>query len=762
MNRKSNRPVKQTKSQPFRVGYVVLVCLLIQTCSSGLRLKNLAHIPVSVTSLSGMDTLRIQPDIIRYTGGGETEFRVFRRNIRLQGDHAERPVWRSDGTGCFRVENGARIHILDFNFDGRLAQGDVIQIDSGEVILENCDFTDGSGWMIHVGKQGKLVLRETLFRNLGRGAVTISGGSVLISDSRFVNTGETSIHATSATILKVTNTQVEGALSNGLDLNGVTEIWLDSTVIQGSFRDGIQMKGCDYAFISNVAVTENGQHGIAIEDARILGLLNLRSYGNLVNGAQLERIDSLRVVSSEFVGNGGDGANMINVDHSRMSGVHFGHNDHSGLVAEGGIELAIDLSRFQGNPGRGAHISGVEKVGLSKSQVIKNSVGISGVDFTGVTLMDNFFFSNKTTGLSIRSGQKLSSIRNRFQENELGLEFIDVLNTRFDSCHVEKNEQGSDFRSLAQITMRGNTWDSNESASYFSEIGTLDSENDRWSGNLSGGIEILSGSELRFSNTVMSRNRNSLTFNQSSVSLETCRIDSGTGTSIKGLNASLSITSSTFQGNENVLELNDGSRCEMIQSKVLESHSILKSQGAVDLLISYCDFRDLRKGIELGEYASLELLSSQFSEVDGYCIEVPRVPYESIHLRQNIMHHSGGILRAGKSSGDLKIISNTFSNLLGGLDADLGSQSEVKHNIFWNLDLGSHIAQDPLVNYNCFPLADSSETLDGYENTNIFADPKFTSDYFLEPSSPCLIGGENNALIGARGINPIRRPELAP
>ena len=119
--------------------WILLSMLVILTsCSDGLRLKNLVNYPVIISSLNALDTLKIPPDVVKYSGSEETSFRQFAQDIRLQGHHADRPIWQADQQGCFRVASGANIHILDFNFQGSGHDSTLIRIDSGRVILENC------------------------------------------------------------------------------------------------------------------------------------------------------------------------------------------------------------------------------------------------------------------------------------------------------------------------------------------------------------------------------------------------------------------------------------------------------------------------------------------------------------------------------------------------------------------------------------------------------------------------------------------------
>ncbi len=744
--------------------FIMGLLVLLSNCSTGLRMKNLMNVPFALSSLSALDTMKIQPDVIKYVGPGESQSRRFKKDIRIQGNHGERPLWRADGAGCFKVSQGATIHILDFNFDGTQAKSGSIEIDSGMVFFENCDFSRGFGSMIRVGRGGRVELKNCVFRDIDRVSIQLDGGIAIVRNSDFIRAGESAILANSAKLVELHQTKVESSLNTGIKLKNVREVWLDSTSVLGSFQDGVSLTDCDYAFISQVILAENGQHGLRVQGGQILGLLEVRSLGNLVNGMDLTDLDSLRMVGSEFVGNGGDGANLFNVRQARMTSLHFGHNAGTGLLMTGGGAIRMDRTRIQGNPDAGGQFEAVDTVSINQSQIVNNGTGINISNSVDLRSSGNLFFSNKKMGLMVSRGQKTTLVRDQYTENQIGFKLTDVLNLQLDSCRIMENTQGSDLRSIAQITMQENRWQKNIAAAFFVDIGDLMSQGDAWFGSASKGIEILSGAEFRFIGSNLVGNHDAVTYNQTALSFETCRFDSGTGVSLKGSNASLSITDSRFHHNTTVVDLQQGCRAEFIQSDFQHNGSILTAGDEAHLLFSFCNVHAARKGIQLGNYAELTMLSSQFSELDDFVIRIGGPFLQEIFLRQNVIHHSGGILDSKRAQGTINLTNNTFAENLDGLQLHPDAKLALHQNIFYhtNVDdlLGGLNLDD--MRWNCFTPDSRMSEPDNDAETNIYADPQLGAGYFLNPGSLCLIGGENGALIGARGLNPIKPPVLAP
>ena len=762
-----DRPLKP-RTLPKRdvFGFVILVLslLLFNGCSTGLRLMNLANMAVNLPTLAAMDSMKVKPDVIRYTGRGEAQFRVLDQDLRIQGDHANRPIWQSSPDGCLSIENGASVHILDFNFDGGGSEKPVIRVSSGDLILENCDFFDSETWMIEVGPAAALELRETRFSQLGRGAVHLLGGRLRLSHASFNNAGETAVKADSGRLVEAHDVRIFNALSSGMNLQNVSEVWLDTLIVGNAFQDGVLLKDCAYAFISETDLRENGRHGLSLSGSTIAGLLGVRTLGNLVNGLTLNDVDSLRILGSEFVGNGNDGADIAGVDHLRLANVHFGHNAGSGLLLKGGVNLLVENGRFQGNVGFGGQIDSTQNITILNSQVINNSTGISVSNFHHLSLHKNLLVANRESALAVSKGTLFGFRHNLLRENGVGILAREILNASIDSCRIEANILGSDLRSLSRLTLHENLWNANQSASYFADMGLIFSKNDIWSNNKKAGIEVLSAEELSMDGARLVANHDGMLFNQVPVTMTTCRIDSGTGMALQAMNSKLSLTNTDFTGNHTAIFLREGSKCDVVQGKFQANDEILFSEGASEVFISYCDVIGARKGVTMGNYGKLEILSSRFTEIDGYCVEAPDPHIQSLLLRQNLIHHCGGVLRSKSISGQIELINNTLADMLGCIELEGIRMSKFNQNICWKTQADPtrlrRMSQEMI--WNCFEPGLQAQGEVTPDQGDLFLDPLFTTDYYLKPNSPCLKGGLNGTLIGARGIIPITRPVLQP
>jgi hypothetical protein len=67
-----------------------------------------------------------------------------------------------------------------------------------------------------------------------------------------------------------------------------------------------------------------------------------------------------------------------------------------------------------------------------------------------------------------------------------------------------------------------------------------------------------------------------------------------------------------------------------------------------------------------------------------------------------------------------------------------------------------------LYRWNCIFPQIAAQPSDSTEALNINIDPDFGANYYLNPNSPCLSGGDNGFLIGALGGVPEARPSLQP
>ena len=133
-------------------------------------------------------------------------------------------------------------------------------------------------------------------------------------------------------------------------------------------------------------------------------------------------------------------------------------------------------------------------------------------------------------------------------------------------------------------------------------------------------------------------------------------------------------------------------------------------------------------------------------------------------MRQNVISKTGGVLKSRASSGDIQLQSNTFANNKSGIVASNRSIRGLDHNIFYHTSIPDLqvLREDYLFVWNCIYPGTTSQQSASIESQNIYSDPDFSANHYLNPTSPCLHGGNNGLLIGALGAQPTTRPSLQP
>jgi len=745
-------------------GILLLLVFVMVSCSQGIRMKNWVNYQIELSTLEALDTLKQSPEIVKFSGSQVATFREIENDIRIQGRHDERPVWTGDKQGCFAVDQGAKVYISDFNFQGKAEGISLIQVISGHLILENCDFRSNEFWAIEVDSAAILELRNVHFSELRGGAIMIRGGQAKIFDSGFEGVGRTAVYASGGDLFEIHNSTLRNTMGSALEINSVNEVWLDSVRVIDSFQDGIVISGCDYVLINQVDSRENGRHGLVLEEAKICGILNFSALGNLVKGVEISSVDTLRIVNSEFVGNGESGGSIYQIQRSRLSGIQVGHNGSEGLQFTQGQELWINKSSFQGNPGTGLVVDSLYSIDLQEVTLVNNGIGLQVEDFDSLGIHHSLLGRNQAKSMDVKRGDHVHISENLVKQNQSGLVIHDVLYVHLDSNRVEANTLGNDIQSIPNLKMNDNQWVSNESGAYFSDIGSMSSTRDEWLSNLDAGLEIFSASELIIADAKIHNNRKGALFNEVSLRLESSVIDSCREIGLKLMNSHGVMEKLEFQHNGVALELAEGSQAKITQSNFLRNETALKAEASVSLTFSFSTVSHSRNGIQLGNYSEAKILSSQFNLIDGYAVQLSGPHVQSLLLRQNVISKAGGILKSRVSSGDIQIRSNTFVNNKSSIAAPKGSLSILDHNIFFHTDLiDPQLLRDKqLYKGNClYPVA-ANQKSDSAESSNIYVDPDFGASYYLLPHSPCLQGGENGMLIGALGPVPIARPSLQP
>ena len=727
-------------------------------------MKNLVNYPVQLSTLDAIDTMKVSPDIVKFSGSVVTTFREINRSIRIQGKHEIRPLWSGDGRGCFQVDQDAQVYISDFNFKGTGADTALIRVSSGSLILENCDFKPSDFWAIEIDSGATLELRNVNFTAQSEGAIKIRGGQVKIFDSFFEQVGKAAVYASGGDLFELHSSMLRNTMGSALVLNSVSEVWLDSVRIVDSFQDGMAIDGCDYVLISQVESRENGRHGLNVSDAKICGILNFSALGNLVNGMQLDAIDTLRLINSEFIGNGESGGVITETQRSRVAGIRVGHNGGEGFVFTKGQELWINNASFQANPRTGLSITSLHMIDLHEISLVNNGQGVLINNFDSLGIDHSLFSSNRLDGMNISGGDQVYASQNLVKGNSSGLVIKEILFVDLDSNRVESNILGNDIQSVPKLKMNDNVWVSNESGAYFSSIGSMSSSGDQWLSNLDTGFEIFSANDLLITGARIHNNRNGALLNEASLRIESSTIDSSREIGLKLLNSSVVMEKVTSKHNGVAIELGEGSQAKITQCHFTHNVLSLNAEASVSLNLSYSSVRNSRRGIRLGNYAEASILSNQFNLIDGYAVELSGPHVQSILMRQNVISKTGGVLKSLATSGDIRLLSNTFANNTSGIIASKRSLHALNHNIFYHTSVPDHqvVREDHLFKWNCIYPVTANQQSAPVDSQNIYSDPAFGGNHYLTPSSPCLHGGENGLLIGARGAPPVARPSLQP
>jgi hypothetical protein len=729
-----------------------------------MRVKNLFNSPFITNSVSVLDTLKVLPDVIKYTGDTEDSFYRFARNMRIHGRPNQRPTWVGGEQGSFEITAGARVHILDFNFKGTAQDVPLINVDHGELILENCDFDQLPSWAIHIGESASLELRNVRFSNLEKGAIRIEGGKVKIYDSQFDLVGETAVQASSGKLFEAHKVHLTNTMGTALDLNSVEEVWLDSVRIQDSFKDGLRLNRCGYTLLDNVALIGNGRHGLVQNHSTISGLINISAVGNLMNGISMRNVDTLRMVQSELVGNGAHGANLHTIKSSRMSGLSIGHNGENGIQLTRGENTELYGSTFQANLDWALVLDSLVTADVMGMTMVNNGAGIKATSFDTIKFKNNFLKSNSGSASEFSGGKSISFRNNLISENKSGLIIESVNTVQLDSNRIYLNVIGSDIRSIENMSSLGNQWERNQSGTYFSAMGSIQSRNDRWISNSSSALEVLSAYDYFLSNAYFNDNRNAVLLNQVSVKFESCTFDTSFGYSLKLMNGSATINESTFTNSPLSFKLSEGSKARVTQSHFKNNDESIVVGASSELSISFSTISQTKRGIQIGNYGKVKVLSNRFDEIDDYCIDVLDPHLQSLTLQQNVMTRAGGILKSASNSGLIQVSNNTFANNQAGMSLMNGTLDRLDHNIFYNTALSDlkFMKSKASVKWNCFDIDNLLMDDERIKSQNLFTDPIFEGDYFLHPQSKCLNGGENGLQIGALGIHSEKRPELKP
>lgn len=735
--------------------------LLVAGCSTGARIRNLLQYPQKLTDLAALDTLKIRPVSIVFTGTEIDSHYIFGTKTKLVGDESIRPVWEAGTNGCFSVENGAQVYMSDLRFRAGGEDSLFIQVDSGSLVLENCDFTGGDGIAIRVEAGASLTIKNLSFEDLGQGAIENRGGSVTVTECSFENTGEYAIRSTHKGDIRVTHTNIQGGRGNGLRLEDQHIIWLDSLTIDAMGKDGIAISNSPYLYANRLTLKQNNRHGVYLKNVDLAVLGDILGSANKLDALCIEDIDSLTILNSELMGNGRSGLSVTSAGFCRIAGSRIGHNNQGGLRISSVGQVSIFKTGFVSNMLMAVEVSESQTITMEELTLSSNQAGLQVGGFDSMMLKNCLFLDNRQKAAYLTTGQELKLKSNLFRDNQRALNCRNIHTTLLDSNIFHGNVQAATFETIEFLNSTANQWLENDAAAYFGDLAKLRMQQDLWRGNRKTALEAMNVQGVMIEQTHFVQNHFSAILNQAPLILKGCTIDSSLGAGLKILNGQLTAERSGFSHNLTAISMGDGCKAEILQSQFKDNGTAISTSASVNLKFSYNLVAGGREGIVMGNYALAHLRANRFNEIDGYCFVSTSPHMRDLNMRQNVILKTGGVMNISSTSGDIHCRSNTFAENLSGIHVTPEILKVVEHNVFYETPFLQPISDfsRSRIEWNCI-YPDTAE--DQLSESNIFADPMLTSNLYLREGSPCLGSRHGGMTIGALGGIPDVRPELDP
>ena len=744
--------------------WTLSLVLIIGSCSTGSHVRNILNAPIDIMRISSLDSVSVKPDVARYNGPGETVYHEFSRDIRLQGNHEQRPIWTGTEQGAFRVQDGATVHILDFNFTGGGGSDTLMSVEAGTLILENCDIYDLKGLGIFIAPEAMLEVRNTRFTRIGGVGIRSEGRYVRLWNSAFDMCGPSSLNIESAQIFEAHKVQIASTMGSGLQLNGCSEVWLDSVQVTDSFEDGMFIENSDFVLLENSRSNENGKNGLTLHNSVLSGLIGFSAVGNLVNGLSAESIDSLRLTHTEFVANGKHGAELRSIQNSTMVNVVAGHNGLDGVSLSQGRFSSIHHSTFQANLQTALKVNDLGEFNLLSSQLHKNTNGVAVETCDTVRIATSAISASPETGILVSGGTSLDISSTKFMGNGKGLRIEDLKTIRLHANLFQQQEQGVDIRVSQFMNSTSNEWVDNQSGLFLSEIEMVQSQNDKWLDHQELALEAIAIRDLLLTGSVVRGNRQGILLNQTSSKLEECQVDSTAGFGLKALNSSINLLASDLNGNVTAVELGEGSHGKITQTRFDDNLLALLTGASSDLTLSFSTVRGGHTGVLLDDFSDAQIISNRVESNSEQFLDLRGSTIRSLYLRQNVVTGSGRVMRSKSRSGDIALVNNTFADNETLMIMPERTIDDLEHNIFhrsgsldpkWMKNLSD-------IQWNCFSGDTTLAANETLRASNLFVDPQLDENYYLTSPSPCVDGGRNGLQIGALGISSPSRPTLSP
>ena len=774
MMQDNSHPSGQGRFIRLLVWTVSLIILFTLTgCSTQLRLQNLFRIAVEIEDLTVLDTLKIRPDHARIKSRTIDEFRLFTEDLHLSADPLDRSTWSGSDEGCLRIENEAEIILEDMNFRSGGDDSVLIDLRSGSLTLINCELAWAKNWAINAAPGTQLILQDVSIRIAGSGAIRADSAEVLLFSSQIENGGRIPVHISNAEAFEAHHCSFVGGHETALVLENVAESWLDSVTIRDALMDGCRVNGGGMVLLNHVSIDGNGRYGLHAEDLQQLGILNTRFIRNQGTGIFMTGGDSLRILQSEVSGNNGHGMHVQQTGFVGIAGCRMIQNDSLGMVFQQLDSLLFHHSLVTQNDLGGMHCRDMQTVTLTESQFSGNAVGGAGsaglildtverVDLIALTVQ-----GNGKQGYLIQGSDRVRIHRNLVKGHaEHGSILSEIRTLVLKNNHFAENAFGLNSRKIRQIESDGNHFYSNQLGWSVASIDSLFSTGDTASSNTITGVELGPQVEGRIRAVVTRSNRTGISVSEAPIRIEDAVFSDNREVGLDLITGQLEITNSKWETGALAVKMHNGTILRGSQLRFNGPGGGIHILESAHAILNAVLFKDLEYGIKLGNYAHATVRNSEFLGMNGAVITALGPNLLNSEFSHNLFRENALILWGGYETGVVQIKNNTLEGNESILSLKHTTRVELSHNILTaNRNMFQPTGIPSLsTGYNCYWQNAGQDTLSTDEEShgNFMLDPRLDEQFYLQADSPCLTGGWNGQLVGARGVAGEREDWLKP
>ena len=742
--------------------------LLLLGCAPWLRVQNLVHYPIQITSLNDLDTLAFQPNRVMLSPTGIEGFRVVARDFHLSADPSRRTTWTGTERGCLRIEDGASVIIEDMNFRSGGEDSVLVSVASGSLTLVNCEVAWANEWGIRVYPGAELTLVDVSVRYAGIGGIRADSARVLLHSSQIENAGMKPLVIRGAEMFEAHHCSISGGKENSILLEDVKEIWLDTVMVQSSFRHGVSVRNSDLLLMNKLSLEDHGETGLQIENVREVGLLDARLIRNRGTAITMVGGDSLRVVNAEIAGNGGNGIELRQTGFLGLANSRIYRNGHHGLVLQALDSILVHHSAIAHNDSVGLHAENVQLAVLADVQLSGN--GASGGQIAGGGRLHAerlLSRGNTEDGLEIRALDHVRVVGSAFVENKghgARLDSIQSFEAAFNA--YLKNDFGLRTYQVKALTSKQNAFKANHLGWSLAEVDSFISVADSIHQQTVLGLDVRGGVQGRINQADIRGNRVGMTFTTAGVRVEESRFEDNLETDIDLVNGSIQVLGCRLTGGTTAIRVQPGCLLRVSASRFENKNLGIAVEKTGHALIQANAFEGGEEAISLDDFSQTSIRDNSFSNVRGALIHTLGPNLLASDFSLNICSDNALILWAHHKTGMLTMSRNTFVGNIAFIQSRTESPIKLHRSIIQGSreDLKPGLPRGKDLVENCFWQNAGLDSLswDARERGNILRDPRLDPAGFLLPDSPCLGKDGKTARIGARNLRVPGEPLLKP